>query len=406
MGYQSNALKGLTWMSGFRVFTRLLAFVKIGVLARVLSPSQFGVFGIASLILALLEILTETGINIILVQSKRSIEEYLDSAWVVSIIRGTVISLLIIISAPFIVNFFNSPESLPILLFMSLVPFVRGFINPAEIVLQKELRFGSEFWFRSVIFFVDACVSIIVALLTHSVYALVWGLLAGAVFEVVLSFILFVQRPRLILHREYFSELFHKGKWITAYGIFNYIAENGDNIIVGRVMGSANLGLYQMAYKISILPISEISDVVSRVVFPVYTKISGDKERLLKAFSKTIASMSIVSFVVGLLIFVFPKEIILVFLGDKWLAAVPVLKILSLYGVIRTIAGPASALFLALEKQNYVTIMTSIRFFVLAISIYPFVLTWGLVGAAYAMLLSTITEMPVILYFAYRVFKK
>jgi O-antigen/teichoic acid export membrane protein len=405
MGYKSNAIRGLSWMTGFRFATRILTFVKTAVLARVLSPSQFGVFGIASLVLVFLEVLIETGINVILIQSKKDIEEFIDSAWVVSIIRGVVICFLIVIASPFIASFFHTPEATGLLLTISLVPLIRGFINPAEVRFQKDLAFGSEFWFRTSIFFFDAAISIITALTTHSVYSLVWGLLAGALLEVLLSFILVKPTPRFIIQKGYFNEIFHKGKWITAYSILNFIAQEGDNIIVGRVMGSGALGIYQMAYKISILPISEVSDVVSKVVFPVYARIGGDRKRLQDAFTKTITLTLLGAAALGVIIYSFPKEIVLILAGDKWLTAVPVLQVLALYGVLRTISGPVSALFLSVGKQNYVTIMTFVRFFGLAATIYPFVLSFGLIGAGYSALLSVIIEIPIILYFLIKVFK-
>lgn len=393
-------------MSGFRAVTRGMAFVKIAVLARVLSPAQFGVFGIASLVLTFLEVITETGINVFLIQSKKTIDDYIDSAWVVSIIRGIIISLLLVILSPVIASFFNTPEALPILLFISIVPFIKGFINPACVKFQKELQFNAEFWYRTAIFFVDSVIAIVIAYFTHSVYSLVWGLLAGAMIEVLLSFLLFRPTPRLHIENNYFMELFHKGKWVTLSGIFGYFTDNGDNVVVGKLLGASNLGLYQLAYKISILPISEVSDVVSRVIFPVYTKIAEDKRRLWRAFVKTNIFAFSASFTLGMIIFFFPAQIVLIFLGDKWLAAVPVLQVLSIYGVLRTIAGPSSSLFLAVGKQQYVTGMILVRLLALGVTIFPLISLYGLVGAAYAAIISVLIETPVVVYFVYRVFAK
>lgn len=406
MGYKKDAIKGMSWISGFRIVTRFFAFFKITILARVLSPSQFGLFGIASLFLALLETITETGINIIIVQSKEKIEEYINSAWVVSILRGIVISVMIVIAAPFVSSFFKTSESLPLLLFISLVPFIRGFINPSEALYQKNLHFRAEFWFRTSVLFFDTLVSVILTVVTHSVYSLVWGMIAGACLEVFLSFALITPRPRFAVERAYFREIFHKGKWVTFYSFFNYLAENGDNVVVGRVMGAASLGLYQMAYKVSILPISEISEVVSRVVFPVYTMIANDKKRLLSAFSKTIASVALSAALVGIIIFLFPGQIISLLLGKQWLSAVPALKVLALYGVVRTLSGPTSALFLSVGKQKYVTVMTFTRFAGLALTIYPLVVLYGLVGAGYSALLSAVVEIPIMVYFAVKILSK
>jgi O-antigen/teichoic acid export membrane protein len=405
MGYSKETVKGVSWMSGFRIVSRSVVFLKMAVLARILTPAEFGIYGIATLVLALLEILTETGINVILIQSKNNIDEYNNSAWVVSMIRGTFISLCIIVSTPFIASFFNTPNSVNILLLISLVPFIKGFINPAEVKLQKDLMFRYEFWFRTSIFTFDAMVAVISVILTHSVYGLVWGLVAGALLEVLISFSLIRPIPKLGIRKDYFNEIFHKGKWITAYGVFNYIAQNGDNLTVGKVMGASALGVYAMAYNISILPISEVSDVVSKVVFPVYVKMVEDKRRLMSAFAKSTLVISVLTILMGLILFLFSGQIISLVLGNKWLSGVQVLKVLAIYGVLRAISGSSSALFLAVEKQKYVTNMTFVRFVALAVTIYPLVKTFGLIGAGYSALFSVIIEIPIILFYVGRVFK-
>ena len=127
-------------MAALRVFTRGLAIAKIAILARILVPAQFGIYGIATIVLGFFETLTETGINIFLIQDKQKIDEYVDSAWVVSIIRGVVISLAILLLIPVIIAFFHTPGAKEILLLVSLVPLIRGFVNPACIKFQKNLE--------------------------------------------------------------------------------------------------------------------------------------------------------------------------------------------------------------------------------------------------------------------------
>lgn len=161
-----------------------------------------------------------------------------------------------------------------------------------------------------------------------------------------------------------------------------------------------------MAYNISTLPISEITDVVSKVVFPVYAKIAEDTQRLKSAFIKSTLVIALSTVAMGGVLYFFPSQIIALVLGNKWLLAVPVLKVLAIYGVLRAISGSASALFLGVEKQKYVTNMTFMRFAGLAITIYPFVKMFGLIGAGYSALISVIVEIPVIAYYVFKVFKK
>ncbi len=406
MGYTKDAFSGTSWISSYKIFYRIVSFLRIAVLARLLAPAQFGLFGIATLVLGFLEILTETGVNIVLVQVREQIEEFIDSAWVVSIIRGILLFIIVLFSASFVASFFSTPQALEIIMLISLVPLIRGFINPSEVKFQKELKFKYEFLFRSSIFLVDSIVAILFTIFTHSVYGLVLGLLTGAVFELIISFVFIKPTPRFKFNKLYVSDILHKGKWITSYGILGYFGDQGDNITVGKLLGASSLGIYQMIYKISILPLSEVADGINRVVFPIYVKIANDKNRLQKAFLKTSLVISVLTIGLGAIIFIFPKEIILIVLGEKWLSGVEVLRILSIYGILRAITGSITSLFLAVKKQSYVTVMSFFRLIILAVAIVPLVIKFGIMGAGYAVLLSVFGEIPVVAYCVYKIFRK
>jgi len=404
-GYFRQTIIGLSWMSAFRIFSRLVAFIRVVVLARLLAPSEFGIFGIASISLALLEILTETGINVFLVQEKGKIEKYVNDAWLISIIRGVLIAAFIMLFSPFVVTFFKIPESIGLISLIGIVPLIRGFINPAEVKFQKELQFSKEFYFRTVIFSLDSLVAIVVSLITHNAIGLVLGLIAGATLEVILSFILIKPVPVLIFDWRKINRIFHKGKWVTFYGILNYAASEGDNITIGKILGPGFLGIYQMGYTIATLPISEIADVTNKVTFPVYSKISQDVERLKKGFIKTLSLVSIVSILLGTAIFFFPRELFILLFSEKWADTVTVLKPLVIYGIIRGISGTTSSLFLSVGKQKYIAGMTFLRLTVLAATILPFTVTYGIMGASYSVLLSGIIEIPLIVRYVWLVFK-
>jgi lipopolysaccharide exporter len=406
MGYRRDAIKGISWISLLRVLTRVITFVRLAILGRLLTPAQFGYFGIAALVLALLEILTETGINVFLVQEKKHIKEYINSAWVVSIIRGIILSFVILITAPFIATFFNAPDAMSVIMLMALVPFIRGFINPAIISYQKDLLFQKEFRLRFILFFVDVFVTIILAFFTRDATSFVWGLIASAVLEVILSYTFIPLWPKLVFHYQQVKHIIKRGSWVTLTGVFAYFAENGDNIAVGKLLGTSSLGIYQVAYKFSTLPVSEITHVVNQVVFPVYTKFSEDKKRLWSAFRKVLVLSSLGAFILGTILIIFAEPLILLLMGDQWRQAIPVIQVLAIYGIVRTIFGNFAPLFLSLGKQDYVAKMTFCRVVGLLIAIIPFVMAYGMVGAGYAMLFSMVFEIPVIIYYTISLFKK
>ncbi len=403
MGYFKNTLHGISWSAALRISIRGISVLRIAILARLLAPEQFGLFGIATITLALLEVFLETGVNVFLIQEKSDIKKYIDSAWVVSIIRGLIMTAILIMASPFIADFFNNGSAVGVLLLISLVPLLRGFINPSIVFFQKEIKFHKEFLYRVTLFGVDTIFTIILALITHSVYSLVIGTILAVIFEIIISFKFATPRPKLSLNPEYIKLIFHRGKWVTLFGIFSYLAQEGDTIAVGRLMNTVALGQYNMAYTVGTLPI-EASDVVNQVVFPVYSKIAHEKARLLRAFLKTTLFLTLLTGFVSLVIYFFAYPLVLVFLGKVWLPIVPIVKLLAIYGVLRAVFGSASALFLAVEKQNYVSIMTFFRVFGLLITIVPFIQMYGLIGAVYSVIFSVLIEIPVILYLVRKVF--
>lgn len=402
MGYTGQTIKGFSWLGGLRIITRILTFIKTLIVARILSPGEFGIFGIATLLLTLIEILTETGINIFLVQRKDNVDKYISTAWVISIIRGLVIASVIFISAPFVANFFHSPDSYKVIILISLVPIIRGLINPSIIKLQKELLFHKEFYFRSFLSILETAVSIYLITFFHSVVGLIYGMIITALLEMIISFLIVNPIPKLVLRPMFFRKIISHGKWITASTIFNYFYQHGDDIAVGRLLNVASLGLYDMAYRISLVPLSDFADIITRVVFPIYVKISDDKKRLQKAFLKTLFVVSIVVIPSGLILSLFAKEIITIVLGQKWIAAVPALQVLGIFGAIRAISVFSSTLFISIQKQNIMSLVSLIGFLGLALTIVPFINYWGIVGAGLSALVGTSCTIPIIFYYTYK----
>lgn len=401
MGYFWKSFEGVTWMGILRIGMRSLTFVRFFILARLLSPAQFGTYGVATLILSFVEALTETGINLLLIQEDKStFTKFLNSAWIVSIVRGLVMFLIIFLSAPFIGTFFDNSESIFITRLIAFVPLIKGFINPSLAVLQRDLAFRKDVIIRTTVAWTGGIAAIVLALITKSPISLAIGMIIEAFAEVCITMIFISPRPKLHFEKSYLSHVFNRGKWITMAGVFNFLFHQLDDIVVGRRMGDTGLGSYQMAYRIAILPITEISDVFNKVTFPVYTAIGGDKERLKAAFWKVVLTMTAFSVPFGLLLTFMPQQLVRLFLGNQWLSIVPLLPLLGLFGVVRAISGASFPLFLALKKQEYITTLTLISIIGLAATIWPFTAWWGSYGAALSAMVGAALAIP---YLSYRI---
>ncbi len=404
-GYFRSTVRGIGWTGATRVFLRAIGFLKLIALAHfeVLTKAQFGVYGIATLVLAFLELLTEAGINVFLIQEKEEVNKYINTAWVISVIRGVIISALILVSTPLVVAFFKSPSTYQLLILVAFVPLIRGFINPSVVKFQKELVFNKDFFYKSAIYLTEFVFSLSLAIITRSPVALIIGLLISAVVEVIMSFLLVGPRPRFAFDKKQARTILHRGKWVTGFGIFDYFFTQGDNIAVGRILGEASLGVYDIAYTISMTPITEIVGVFYQVTFPVYVKIIKDKGRLLRAFWRTFSVSSILVIGLSLGIFVFAKQIVYTFLNPTWVDAIPAIQMLSFVGMVRGLTMSVNSLFMALQKQRYVTVITFVNMLGLFVTIIPLVSRYGLVGAAVSALAGTIIAIPVELYYFMKV---
>lgn len=405
MGYTKEAIKGISWLGAFRLFTRALSFLRIIIIARILSPAQFGVYGIAALVLSFIEILTETGINVFLIQNKENISKYINTAWIVSIIRGVIISFLIFFSSFFISTFFKSPDALTLLMLISTVPLIRGFINPSVARFQKELQFHKEFYYRSSIFLVETIISVVLVIVMKNPIALIYGLIGGAIFEVVISLLLIKPVPIIEFNENIFKGIIARGKWVTGAGIFGYLFQNADNAVVVKMLGTGALGIYDMAYSISTLPLNEISDIIARVTFPIYVRISDDKKRLRRAYFKTVILTVLLTLPIILLLLLFPVQLILLFLGANWIQAADILKVLAIYAMLSILGSPSGAVFYAVKKQKYLTFISIVSFVVMIISIFPLINQFGLIGAGLAVISGSLAALTFMTYYLIKVLK-
>lgn len=405
MGYFKDTLKGLSWMTGFRVLYRAIGFVRIAIVAHILTPFSFGVYGVVMLVLAFLEIITETGINVFLIQEKEDIDGYINTAWVVSILRGTLISILMLLSAGLVSGFFNSPGSRNLLYLAALVPLFRGFINPSVVKFQKELRFHKEFVYRISVFSVESLVAVLGVIFTKSPFGLVLGLIAGVVYEVIFTFAAVRPWPKFEFNSVKTKRVVDRGKWVTLYGIFDYLYTQSDNIVVGRILGVAPLGIYQNAYKISTAPLTEVGNIFYTVTFPVFSKISAEAARLKVAFIKNTLVNFVLMGAAGIIIFIFAAPIVQILFGKGWEAAIPVVKLLSILGVVRGVASSTGSLLIAKEKQKYTAIVTIVSTLGLWATIIPLTQAYGIIGAGLSAIIGTLISVPFTAYYVQKTLK-
>lgn len=378
-----KAAQGTFWLFSFRIVDHSLRLARTVVLARLLAPDDFGLFGITIMAVSLLETFSQNGFQQALTQKKGDIASYLDSAWVVQIVRGLVLALALFFLAPFIATFFNAPDSEQILKVVAIAVVLQGFYNIAIVYFSKELQFGKYFLYQIVGTLTDFAVSVGFALAFRSVWALVFGLLAGTVARLVLSYLAYSYLPRFSFNVKKAGELFVFGKWVFITNIIAFFIMQADGFFVAKILGITALGFYQIAYKIpSILAI----DILAGAIFPAYAKIQDNLDKIKQAYLKILRLFAFFLLpAAGGLLSITP-EFIQLFLGEKWLPAAGAMQALIVSTLVWTIAVLSNYVFLALGKPEIEAKGSVIRFLVLAVLLYPLIMWWGIFGASVAVL--------------------
>lgn len=384
----TKVVRGGLWVFALRITARGLKFIRTVILARLLAPNDFGLFGIAMLSIATLEAFTQTGFEAALVQKKKNVESYLDAAWTTAAFRGTFLFFILFFLAPWIAKFFNAPQATMIIRVISISALLSGFKNVGLIFFQRELEFNKQFFYEFSSILVDLTVAITLAFTLRNVWALVWGGLAAGVARLVMSYLIHPYRPRISLAREEFQQLFGFGKWLLGSGVLVFLVTQGDDLFVGKVLGPATLGLYQMAYLISNLPTTEISRTMAQVAFPAYSKLQDDLPKLRDAYLKALHFTTFFSIPLAMGIFVLAPDFTIVLMGEKWMPMVPAIKVLAFAGMLRSIAATTGPILYGIGKPKIDTIWQTIRLILLIALIYPLTMRWGILGTSIAVLCS------------------
>jgi len=383
------------WAFSLRIADRLFGLARTIILARLLSPMEFGLFGIAALALSALEAFSQIGFQSALIQKKGDVKPYLDTAWTVQVLRGFALAGILAASAPMVAGFFNEPRAVMLLRVLALSELVKGFTNIGVLFFQKELEFHKQFVYMLSGTLADFGVAVTAAVLMRNAWALAFGLLARSAAQVLASYFLHPYRPKPRLHTSLAREMYGFGRWIMATNIVVFLITKGANAVVGKVLGASALGLYQMAFLFSNLMATEITHVLSQVTFPAYSALQDNFASLKRAFLQTLEVTLALSLPLSVGIVMLSPEFVHLFLGKAWTPMVPALRILTVSGLIRSVLAVGGPLFKGVGRPELDFWMNALRLGSMALLIYPLTKYYGLEGTAIAVAFGSFVALPI-----------
>lgn len=378
------------WAFALSTVTKSLRIVRLVVVANFLGTGEVGLMGIALLTLALLETFTTTGFSQALVQREGDIKDHLDVAWTIAVIRGIVLAVLLLAGAPLIAAFFKNDAATSVIRALALVVFLNGLNNIGVVFFDKELEFRQRFVYRSLPHVVDLVVAVTAAIMLQSVWALVLGRVANQLTMTIGSYVAQGYRPKLRFDREKTMDLVRFGSWILGSMILVFLMLNLDDIVVGRVLSTEDLALYQMAFTISALITEQIAGVVNDVAFPALSKLQGDLPRLRNAYLQALQLVALLAMPITAGLWFLGPTAVEVFLTEEWLPLLAAYDVLLIWGLVRAVAGTTDPLFNSVGKPYVNTALWTATVVLLGITIYPFTTMWGIRGAAWATVVAAV----------------
>jgi lipopolysaccharide exporter len=383
---------GAAWMVLFKLIDRGIGLVSTVVLARLLLPADFGLVAMAMTLIGALQLLVSFSFDIALIQNPDAGRDEFDTAWTFSVMFATGCGIVLAMLAPWASAFYNEPRLAAVIYSLAFGFVLQGFANIGPVSFRREMRFDREFKFllgkR-----MATCVTIPLAFYLHNYWALVIGQLTGTVLSVWLSYSVSDYRPRFSLRAK--VDLFHKSKWLMVNNLFQFLNNRAGQFILGRYAGAQALGVYSIASEISTLPTTELVAPINRAAFPGYARAAGKLETLRASFLNVVASIALFALPAGVGILVVADLLVPAALGWKWQAAVPIIQILAIYGVIEAVQNNIGYVYLALGRTTLITFTAGLQFTLLVSLLIPGILWHGVLGAAGAFLATITLMVPV-----------
>lgn len=317
------------------------ALLQLGVgavLARMLSPADFGVMALALSVLSITRPVGDLGIGNAIVQRAELTERHIRTGFTVSVLFGAVLAALVALAAPLGSLLMHDASVAPVLRVLSLGFLVGGAATVPGALLRRQLDFKRPFIVETASYLLGyGVLSLVLAQSGYGVWSLVWGGLTQTLLSTVAQLaIVGLPRPPLLAAREA-ADLLHVGLGMTLNGCVNVLALNADNVVVGRWLGPTPLGLYSRAYTLMTLPLTHAAYTLSSVLFPAFALVQGDQERLRRGYLLATKMTAMVAAPAMVTLGIGAPHLVHSLYGAQWIGAVPPLQVLCVAGYFRAL---------------------------------------------------------------------
>lgn len=385
--------KGAAWMVLFRLLDRSIGVVSTAVLARLLLPADFGLVAMAMSVIAVIELASTFSFEMALIQKAEPTRAHYDTAWTLNILVGAGGAAATAAMAVPTSSFYADERLVPVMLAIAATWLVAGFENVGTVDFRRRMDFSAEFRLMAIRRLFAFTVTMVAALTLRSYWALVIGTAAGRVAGVMLGYAMHPFRPRPSLACA--RELFSFSGWLVASNIAGVVVGKVPHFIVGRLFGAQSLGTYTVGAEIANLAYTELVAPINRATFPGYSRLASDRPAFRRTCLEATAAILLIVLPVSAGVAALAAPLVRLLLGEQWGGAVPVIQILVFAGVVSAVTSNNVAAYLALGRPHLTTVILVARLVLLAGAITLLAGGHGLLGVAYAELVSAAGSLAI-----------
>lgn len=327
-GLKEKAVTGIFWSFSDSMTTQLAQFIVGLVLARLLSPAEFGLIGMITVFLALSQSIADGGFGEALIRKKEAVDSDYSTVFYFNLFASIVIFFLFYLFSPAIASFYGQPELIDISRALGSIIVINALCITQRIQLTRRVNFKSQMKINLTAAIISGVVAIILALKGFGVWSLVWRSIIRSVIQAILLWYTNRWIPSLIFSKESFRSLFSFGSKLLLSGLIDTIYNNVYLLIIGKFFSAAQLGYYTRADQFSRLAVRNLTGTVQRVSYPVLSQVQDENDRLREGYRKVIVAIMFITFFILLGMAAIAEPMILTLIGEKWLPSVEYLQLL------------------------------------------------------------------------------
>lgn len=400
---KKHAIKSVKWAALGEIASRSIQPIVTLILARLLTPADFGVVGVAMIAIGLAQIFQDFGLGKTLIQRETEVEKSATIVFWTNLTLSIVIYLIIFLSTPLLSKFFHEPKVIDVLRILCLQILLFSLVTVHQALFQRNFQFKQLFFIRLFSAAVPGLVSIPMALAGYGVWSLVFGTLTGAVVQVFLFWKFSSWRPRLSYDFQLAKQLFGFSTWVVAEAFLGWLIVWGDSIVLGHFLGVKELGVYRVGIIFLMIVFGIFFNPILPVAYSAFSRLQNNQEELKQSFLKMTKLIASISLPLGVGLAILAQPISSIIFGQKWQGIEIVIAIIGFMHAIGWFVGINPEVYRAVGRPD-VNSKLLIAAVIYYIPVYIFAAPYGLFVFCIARLAVAIIGMGLHIFVANRVF--